>query len=60
VSNLKITLSKGDEQVQERLKLTVAEIEKNTSREIELLQQKNEKLKQKLAAIKVSQSETDE
>jgi len=60
VSNLKITLSKGDEQVQERLKLTVAEIEKKTSREIELLQQKNEKLKQKLAAIKVSQSETDE
>lgn len=60
MSNLKITLSKGDEQVQERLKLTVAEIEKKTSREIELLQQKNEKLKQKLAAIKVSQSETDE
>jgi len=60
VSNLKITLSKGDDQVQERLKLTVAEIEKKTSREIELLQQKNEKLKQKLAAIKVSQSETDE
>lgn len=60
MSNLKITLSKGDDQVQERLKLTVAEIEKKTSREIELLQQKNEKLKQKLAAIKVSQSETDE
>lgn len=60
MSNLKVTLSKGDDQVQERLKLTVAEIEKKTSREIELLQQKNEKLKQKLVAIKVSQSETDE
>lgn len=60
VSNLKEQLSKNDGQITEKLKNTVAHTQTQMQKEMETLEQKNAKLKQKLLAQRVTQSDADE